>query len=47
MDKIFGEVDAVEVGEQEGTDKMEAMVISQLEHQENARNEGLELNSRE
>ncbi|AEO64926.1 uncharacterized protein THITE_2111324 [Thermothielavioides terrestris NRRL 8126] len=43
MDKIFGEVDAVEVGEEQGVDKVEAMVVSQLEHEENARHEGMEL----
>lgn len=46
MDRIFGEVDAVDIGEEQGADKMEAMVISQLEHQEHARDEGLELEGR-
>lgn len=35
MDKIFGEVDAVEAGEQEGeVDKVEALSHSHVEHHE-------------
>ena len=35
MDKIFGEVDAVEVGEQQcGTEKAEIMKMSATEHRE-------------
>jgi hypothetical protein len=35
MDKLFGEVDAVEVGENEGdSGKVEAMIYSHIEHRE-------------
>lgn len=35
MEKIFGEVDAVEVGETEGAEKVEAVAYSHAEHKTN------------
>lgn len=46
MDKIFGEVDAVEAGEQEqGRDKMEAIKLSTAEHHERSDEKGMVVNN--